>query len=68
MRSAENRQGLKWIQRLIQWFKPLRQYPWLMIIVKFLIPFLIGLFYPNLALLIEVLILIWELWDCFRQV
>jgi TRAP-type C4-dicarboxylate transport system permease large subunit len=68
MRSAENRQGLKWIQRLIQWFKQLRQYPWLMIIVKFLIPFLIGLFYPNLALLIEVLILIGELWDCFRQV
>jgi TRAP-type C4-dicarboxylate transport system permease large subunit len=68
MRSAENRQGLKWIQRLIQWFKQLRQYPWLMIIVKFLIPFLIGLFYPNLALLIEVLILIWELWDCFKQV
>jgi TRAP-type C4-dicarboxylate transport system permease large subunit len=68
MRSAENRQRLKWIQRLIQWFKQLRQYPWLMIIVKFLIPFLIGLFYPNLALLIEVLILIWELWDCFRQV
>jgi len=68
MRSAENRQGLKWIQRLIQWFKQLRQYPWLMIIVKFLIPFLIGLFYPNLALLIEVWILIWELWDCFKQV
>lgn len=37
-----------------------------MIIIKFLIPFLIGLYYPNLALLIEVLILSWELWDSLR--
>ncbi|MEQ9235188.1 hypothetical protein [Coleofasciculus sp. E2-BRE-01] len=56
----------RWIQQLIQGFKHLNSHRWLMIIIKFLIPFLIGLFYPNLALLIEVLILIGELWDSLR--
>jgi len=63
MGSAKN---CRWIQQLIQGFKHLNSHRWLMIIIKFLIPFLIGLYYPNLTLLIEVLILSWELWDSLR--
>ena len=55
------------MQQLTQWVKQLMQCKWLIEIVKFLVPFLVGFFYPDLALLIEVLILVWDLWNCFRQ-
>jgi len=67
MRSEENRQWLKWIKQLSQWLRRLMRCKWLIEIVKFLVPFLIGFLYPDLAVLIEVLILVWDLWDCFRQ-
>ena len=55
------------LKQLTQWLKQLMQCKWLMEIVKFLVPFLIGFLYPDLAVLIEVLILVWDLWDSFRQ-
>jgi hypothetical protein len=67
MRLQENCQWFKWIQQLNQWLRRLMRCKWLIEIVKFLVPFLVGFFYPDLALLIEVLILVWDLWNCFRQ-
>jgi hypothetical protein len=67
MRSKAKHQLPKWMKQLTQWLKQLMQCKWLMEIVKFLVPFLVGFFYPDLALLIEVLILIWDLWSSFRQ-
>jgi hypothetical protein len=67
MLSNTKRQLPNCVQQLTQWLKQLMQCKWLIEIVKFLVPFLIGFFYPNLALFIEVLILVWDLWDCIRQ-
>jgi len=67
MLSNTKRQLPNCLKQLTQWLKQLMQCKWLMEIVKFLVPFLIGFLYPDLAVLIEVLILVWDLWDCFRQ-
>jgi hypothetical protein len=67
MLSNTKRQLPNCLKQLTQWLKQLMQCKWLMEIVKFLVPFLIGFFYPRLAVLIEVLILVWDLWNCFRQ-
>jgi hypothetical protein len=67
MLSNAKRQLPNCVKQLTQWLKQLMQCKWLIEIVKFLVPFLVGFFYPDLALLIEVLILVWDLWNCFRQ-
>jgi hypothetical protein len=67
MDSNTQRQLPNCLKQLTQWLKQLMQCKWLMEIVKFLVPFLISFFYPHLAVLIEVLILVWDLWNCFRQ-
>jgi len=67
MNSNTQRQLSNCLKQLTQLLKQLMQCKWLMEIVKFLVPFLIGFFYPRLAVLIEVLILVWDLWNCFRQ-
>jgi len=67
MLSNAKRQLPNYLKQLTQWLKQLMQCKWLMEIVKFLVPFLIGFLYPDLAVLIEVLILVWDLWNCFRQ-